>query len=188
MMQPIDAAWDLLKALPEQQQYTDLSALNEGFEQPTPQHRVGTVHPAIRQMLQRLQGRRAQEGGMDVWDKPSPAAEPDLRTTGTAPQGGNPEVPNMIAAHSGRMGMPSRSHELYDTGYGQSPQYVADIPGVYREGDAGANSEYTWRAQPVHGSLESNVVDTRTPPKDSQQALIDYLYSQDPDSAAAMLG
>jgi len=50
-----DEAWGFMKALPEQQQYQEMPGLGEGFEQMTPQRRIGTVHPAIISMLRRLQ-------------------------------------------------------------------------------------------------------------------------------------
>ena len=52
---PMKKAWEVFKALPEQQQYQEMPGLGEGFEQATPQRRIGTVPPAIISMLQRLQ-------------------------------------------------------------------------------------------------------------------------------------
>ena len=173
-MAPMAKAWGTLKALPEQQQYTDLPGLGGGFEQQTPQHRVGTVHPSIRQMLQRLQGRRASE--LYNFDYSGhPAIDPDLRTTDTAPHHGNPGVRNMIESHPGRRGMPSQYHELHGTEYGQSPQFMAEVPGVYA-GDP--------RMNPVRGSLESNTADTVKPPAGSSQAMIDELHASNPDATA----
>ena len=52
---PMKKAWEVFKALPEQQQYQEMPGLGEGFEQATPQRRIGTVPPAIISMLRRLQ-------------------------------------------------------------------------------------------------------------------------------------
>ncbi len=58
---PMKKAWEVFKALPEQQQYQEMPGLREGFEQATPQRRIGTVPPAIISMLQRLQQGRDEE-------------------------------------------------------------------------------------------------------------------------------
>ena len=70
-----DEAWDFMKALPEQQQYQEMPELGEGFEQMTPQRRIGTVHPAIISMLRRLQSGRG----------PGPT-RPGIRSVGYSPE------------------------------------------------------------------------------------------------------
>ena len=125
MVGAFEQAWSLLKALPEQQQYTDLPGLSEGFDIQTPQHRVGTVHPAIISMLNRLQNPHQYQ----LIDGPNRGIErtsndpmrPTLRTTGTS--GSNPPVRGMIEAHQGRSGMPSRAKST-STRYGNSGGYA----------------------------------------------------------------
>tara|TARA_R100000781_G_scaffold94574_1_gene58898 strand:+ start:413 stop:1024 length:612 start_codon:yes stop_codon:yes gene_type:complete len=178
-------AWETLKALPEQQQYTNLPGLGGGFEQETPQHRVGTVHPAIRQMLQRLQNYQddgyTENPAGSAWDRPKPMP-PSLRTTGTSDE--NPPTRGMIEAHRGRSGRPSLDHELYTSEHGQSPQFLTSVPSYqgipnYEKGIVG-------------GRLESQVpypyASGDQTPKGSQQAMIDELYQKDPDAAARMFG
>jgi len=179
-------AWETIKALPEQQQYTDLPALNEGFEEETPQHRVGTVNPAIIGMLERYRNatqydRQGNPVGLPPKNMRQPAV---LRTTGTSPS--NPPLPRMIEAHSGRTGMPSRSHELYSTDYGQSPQANdMGIPGVMPRPGVDL-SPLTAENMRVSGTLDNNIAQTRAPPAGSPQAMIDELYERDPVAAAAL--
>jgi len=190
-------AWETLKALPEQQQFTDLPALGEGFEQPNPvaQHRVGTVHPSIIGMLQRHQN--AEMPGYSTIPKmftepslennprlllPHRAKPAVLRTTGTSES--NPAGRGMIQAHIGRTGMPSRDHELYSGEYGQSPQFLTSLPSYQ-----GASN---YEGETVRGRLESQVpypyASGDQTPKGSPQAMIDQLYRKDPDAAARMFG
>ena len=179
-MRPFDIAWQVLKALPEQQQYTNLPGLGGGFEQETPQHRVGTVHPAIRQMLQRLQNRQddgyTENPAGSAWDRPKPNP-PSLRTTGTSAE--NPPTRGMIEAHRGRSGRPGLDHELYSGEYGQSPQYLTSMP-TYA---GGSGTPHDIAA----GRLESQVpypfASGNQTPKGSPQAMIDELYRRDPDAA-----
>ena len=203
-MSPFDVAWNLLKALPEQQQYTDLPALGESFGQPPPQHRVGTVHPAIRGMLERYRNatqydRQGNPVGLPPKNMRLPAV---LRTTGTSPS--NPPVPRTIQAHTGRSGMPfSREHEIYADDYGQSPQFLdTDIKGVYDADQVAAHAEL--RAALQEGDRQRGdevrqfggedgtepmvagphrIIQTQAPPKGSQQALIDEIYAQRPSIA-----
>lgn len=184
-MSPFDVAWNLLKALPEQQQYTNLPGLGEGFEQPVPQHRVGTVHPAIIGMLERHKNATQYDGlgnpaGLPPKNMRAPAV---LRTTGTSPS--NPPVPRMIEAHPGRSGRPNLSGELYSGDYGQSPQFLTSLPafrGVPEFNEKGI----------VAGRLESQVpypfASGNQTPKGSPQAMIDSLYVKDPETAARMFG
>ena len=196
-------AWETLKALPEQQQFTDLPALGEGFERQVPaaQHRVGTVHPSIIGMLQRHQN--AEMPGYSTIPKmftepslennprlllPHRAKPAVLRTTGTSES--NPAGRGMIQAHIGRTGMPSRDHELYSGEYGQSPQFVTSMPS-YR-GVPDYEGRISVGGDTVQGRLESQVPYPRASgiqtPKGSQQAMIDELYRKDPDAAARMFG
>lgn len=175
---PLDVAWALLKALPEQQQYTDLPALGESFGQPVPQHRVGTVHPAIRGMLERYRNatqydRQGNPVGLPPENMRLPAV---LRTTGTSPS--NPPVPRTIEAHPGRSGMPySRDYEIYGDDYGQSPQFLdTGVMGVYDAGQVDAHA-----APMVAGP--HRIIQTQAPPKGSQQAMIDEIYAQRPSIA-----
>lgn len=160
-MNPFDAAWSVLKALPEQQQFTDLGAFGEQFGQPRAQHRVGTVHPAIRGMLQRLQN-------------PSYGPKnPSLRTVGTHP--GNPggmKNRGMIEAFPGRSARPSMVHELYGAQYGQSPQVVSEgmydvVPGHFE----GITPGGTEGQMTVAGRIPS----AEKPPKGSAQHALDDL-------------
>jgi len=185
--EPMAKAWEFLKGLPEQQQYTDLPGLAEGFDVKTPQHRVGTTHPAIISMLNRLQNPHQYRF---IDDDPNRGLErtsddpmrPTLRTTGTASS--NPPVRGMIQAHSGRSGMPSRSHELYSTDYGQSPQANdMGIPGVMPRPGVDL-SPLTAENMRVSGTLDNNIAQTLAPPAGSQQAMIDELYERSPSSAA----
>ena len=184
MAKAFDIAWNLIKALPEQQQYTDLPGIGESFEQPVRQHRVGTVHPAIIGMLERHRNAtqydaRGNPVGLPPENMRVPAV---LRTTGTSPS--NPPLPRMIEAHPGRSGMPSRDHELYSGQYGQSPQFLTSMP--------------TFRGVPdnekgiVRGRLESQVpypfASGSQTPKGSPQELIDALYAKNPEEAARLFG
>ena len=165
-------AWKTLKALPEQQQYTNLAYRHPPFEKVTPQHRVGTVHPAIRQMLYRLQNNIGDGIFLDE-DK-----GPSLRTTGTSdffPHNhqypANTPLEGMIQAHPGRTGLP---WNFSNEDYGQSPQFLTSMPSYqgipnYEKGI-------------VEGRPESQT------PKGSPQAMIDQLYQKDPDAAARMFG
>jgi hypothetical protein len=183
-MKAFDIAWNLIKALPEQQQYTDLPGLGEGFEQPVRQHRVGTVHPAIIGMLERHRNATQYDAkgnpvGLPPENMRAPAV---LRTTGTSPN--NPPVPKMIEAHPGRSGMPSRDHELYSGEYGQSPQFLSSMPRFRGVPD---NEKGI-----VAGRLESQVpyhfAHSRPIPKVSPQKLIDDLYAKNPEEAARLFG
>ena len=171
--EPMAKAWEFLKALPEQQQYTDLPALNEGFEEETPQHRVGTVNPAIIGMLERYRNAtqfdaRGNPVGLPPKNMRAPAV---LRTTGTSPS--NPPLPRMIEAHPGRMGRPGLDYELYGDSYGQSPQFLSSLPAY----DGNTDNE---------GIVAKPYTETQTvaPPKGSPQAMIDELYERSPSSAA----
>lgn len=182
MTKAFSEAWNLLKALPEQQQYTDLPVLDEGFGVSTPQHRVGTVHPAIIGMLERHRNAtqydaRGNPVGLPPKNMRAPAV---LRTTGTSPS--NPPLPRMIEAHPGRSGRPNLSGELYSGDYGQSPQFLTSLP-AFR---GVPNNEKGI----VAGRLESQVpypfASGNQTPKGTQQALIDSLYTKDPEAAARM--
>lgn len=161
-MNPFDAAWSVLKALPEQQQFTDLGAFGEQFGQPRAQHRVGTVHPAVIGMLQRLQNPNL-DGGMG----------PSLRTVGTSP--GNPggmKNRGMIEAFPGRSARPNMSYELYGGQYGQSPQVVGEgmydvVPGHF----TGITPGGTEGQMTVAGRLR----DASRPPRGSAQQALDDL-------------
>tara|TARA_R100001015_G_C4609510_1_gene164796 strand:- start:672 stop:1202 length:531 start_codon:yes stop_codon:yes gene_type:complete len=171
-MRPIDVAWNLLKALPEQQQYTDLPGLQEGFGVETPQHRVGTVHPAIIGMLERYRNATQYDSlGNPVGLPPANMRQPAvLRTTGTSPS--NPPLPRMIEGHPGRMGRPGLDYELYGDSYGQSPQFLSSLPAY----DGNTDNE---------GIVAKPYTEKRTyePPKGSQQAMIDQIYAQRPSIA-----
>ena len=162
-MKPFDAAWSVLKALPEQQQFTDLGAFGEQFGQPRAQHRVGTVHPAIRGMLQRLQYPNLGPRRMG----------PSLRTVGT--NRGNPggmKNRGMIEAFPGRSARPNMSYELYSGDYGQSPQVVGEgnfdvVPGYF----TGVTPGGTKGQMTVAGRIPS----ADKPPRGSAQQALDDL-------------
>lgn len=181
-MKAFDIAWNLIKALPEQQQYTDLPGIGESFEQPVRQHRVGTVHPAIIGMLERHRNAtqydaRGNPVGLPPENMRLPAV---LRTTGTSPS--NPPLPRMIEGHPGRSGIPSYDHELYSGEYGQSPQFLSSMPSFRSVPD---NEKGI-----VAGRLESQVpypfASGSQSPKGSPQKLIDELYAKNPEEAARL--
>jgi hypothetical protein len=74
-MTAFEQAWSLLKALPGQQMYSQLTMpVGYGFSPSIEQQRLGTVHPAIAGMMSRLQ--RPDEFN----------PQPDLRVAGPMPQ------------------------------------------------------------------------------------------------------
>jgi len=76
-MTAFEQAWSLLKALPGQQMYSQLTMpVGYGFSPEISQQRLGTVHPAIAGMMNRLQ--RPDEYGFNP--------RPDLRVAGPMPQ------------------------------------------------------------------------------------------------------
>jgi len=182
MAKAFDIAWNLIKALPEQQQYTDLPGLGESFEQPVRQHRVGTVHPAIIGMLERHRNATQYDAqGNPVGLPPKNMRLPAvLRTTGTSPS--NPPVPKMIEAHPGRSGMPNREHELYSGEYGQSPQFLSSLYGFqgvpYNEKGMVAGPYLSQSSGPFRRATSSQ--------KASPQELIDSLYEKEPEAAARL--
>ena len=73
-MNPFDAAWSVLKALPEDQMFTQSGATMYG--QIPEQERHGTVHPAIRGLLQRLNRGVGPDGYTD-FNRARPSMEID---------------------------------------------------------------------------------------------------------------
>jgi len=79
MVGAFEQAWSLLKALPEQQMYSQLTEpVGYGFSPSIEQQRLGTVHPAIAGMTERLQSRERTNPFFNV--------QPDLRVAGPMPQ------------------------------------------------------------------------------------------------------
>ena len=171
---PMAKAWETLKAFPEHQQYQPLPGLGEGFEQMTPQRRIGTVPPAIRSMLQRLQH---PEKRFDSWSgeyRDNPAhnkVPPTLRTylAGEAPRGTLEEMPQRRA---------QPEFETYGDDTGMSPQFVNAYAEPYVEGFSNIDPDDPTGGL-VAGSHRTN--QTLKPPKGSPQHLIDELHEINPE-------
>lgn len=77
MVGAFEQAWSVLKALPEQQMYSQLTTpIGYGFSPDIEQQRLGTVHPAIEGMMERLQAQQQRHFNV----------RPDLRVAGPVPQ------------------------------------------------------------------------------------------------------
>ena len=201
-MSAFDEAWGFMKALPEQQQYVEMPELGEGFEQMTPQRRIGTVHPAIISMLRRLQSGKG----------PGPT-RPGIRSVGYSPEfvddrpmanlktsqaargqdetnrrtGAVKDVPPPRKREGRPFGrlveMPYRraepGYETYTNETGMSPQFVDNtIHGPYVEGYSTMNTSPT-------GGLVARP-DRYHPipsPVGSPQALIDEMARQAPEAS-----
>ena len=100
MASPIDHAWALLKALPEQQMFVNPSP-RYNLDEPEAEHyelpeidargarSVGTMHPAIRGMLQRFQDERMADYGPAGKFKPDMVESDErehIRGFGTGPR------------------------------------------------------------------------------------------------------
>lgn len=200
-MSAFDEAWDFMKALPEQQQYQEMPGLGEGFEQATPQRRIGTVHPAIISMLRGLQSGKGpgptrpgiRSVGYDPMftdDRPmpnlktSPAAvlqDAVSRTTGEVRD--IPPVNRREGRPFGRLvEMPGRrafpGFETFGNDTAMSPQFRDySIGEPYVEGYSKTNrTGGTVMGRPPRGA--------EMPPIGSQQEVIDEMARQAPEASA----
>lgn len=203
---PMKKAWEVFKALPEQQQYQEMPGLGEGFEQATPQRRIGTVPPAIISMLQRL-----QTGDSDQTAK---RPMPNLKTFHADPLQDikgmhlpnrskirrkylNDEVvrtrdvprPNRAARPYGHLvEMPGRrahpGFETYGNETAMSPQFLdPTIHEPFVEGYSDPNMESVV-AGPQRTSGTGLAV---PPPKGSPQALLDLLHEVNPEGMKKLI-
>ena len=201
-MSAFNEAWGFMKALPEQQQYQEMPGLGGGFEQMTPQRRIGTVHPAIISMLRRLQSGRGpgptRAGDRSEGYDPSFTDDrpmPDLRTrpasvlqdTVSRRTGHMRDVP-AVSRRDRPLGtlveMPYRraepGFEVHANETAMSPQFVdSSIQEPYVEGYS------TMNTSPTDGIVAGGRENTRTlPPSGSPQFLVDEMARQAPEASA----
>ncbi len=203
---PMKKAWEVFKALPEQQQYQEMPGLGEGFEQATPQRRIGTVPPAIISMLQRLQTGDSDQTAkrpmpnlktfhadplQDMRGRDIPRASKLSRKYFNDELVGDRDIPrpNRAARPYGHLvEMPGRrahpGFETYGNETAMSPQFLdPTIHEPFVEGYSDPNMESVV-AGPQRTSGTGLAV---PPPKGSPQALLDLLHEVNPEGMKKLI-
>ena len=203
---PMKKAWEVFKALPEQQQYQEMPGLGEGFEQATPQRRIGTVPPAIISMLQRVQTGDSDQTAkrpmpnlktfhadplQDMRGRDIPRASKLSRKYFNDELVGDRDIPrpNRAARPYGHLvEMPGRrahpGFETYGNETAMSPQFLdPTIHEPFVEGYSDPNMESVV-AGPQRTSGTGLAV---PPPKGSPQALLDLLHEVNPEGMKKLI-